>query len=170
MPGDSLGGGIAYDDLAFAKSGNDLVLSTGNGDQITFQGWYASSSSRPVVTLQMVAEAMEGFEPGGADPLLDQKIETFDFAGLVNAFDAARTANPELTAWDLTDALLDYHLSGSDTAALGGDLAYQYGKTGALADMGIAAAQEIVGNAGFGAQAQTLKPPSELQAGALKLG
>jgi hypothetical protein len=88
----------------------------------------------------------------------------------VNAFDAARISNPELTAWDLTNALLDYHLSGSDTAALGGNLAYQYGKTGSLADVGLTAAQEIVGNARFGAQAQTLKPPSELQAGALKLG
>ena len=54
--------------------------------------------------------------------------------------DASRT-HPELTAWDLTNALLDYPFSGSDTAA-----------------------REIVGNAGFGTQAQTLKPPSELQA------
>jgi hypothetical protein len=69
----------------------------------------------------------------------------------------------------LTNALLDYHLSGSDTAALGGDLAYQYGKTGTLADVGVAAAQDIMGNAQFGAQAQALKPLSELQAG-IKLG
>ena len=32
------------------------------------------------------------------------------------------------------------------------------------------AAQEIVGNTGFGTQAQALKPLSELQAGALRLG
>jgi broad specificity phosphatase PhoE len=56
------------------------VLSTGNDEQITFQNWYSSSSSRSVVTLQMVAEAMEGFESGGTNPLLDQKIESFDFA------------------------------------------------------------------------------------------
>ena len=73
------------------------------------------------------------------------------------------------TAWDLTNALLDYHLSGSDTAAIGGDLAYQYGATGSLSGVGITAAQEIVGNAGFGVEAQALKPPSELQAGALRL-
>ena len=52
--------------------------------------------------------------------------------------------------------------SGLPRAALGGDLAYQYGKTGALADVGIAAAQEIVGHAHFSVQAQTLKPLSEL--------
>jgi hypothetical protein len=88
----------------------------------------------------------------------------------VTAFDAARTATPALTSWALTNALLDHHLSGSDTAALGGDLAYQYGKTGSLADVGIGAAQEIIGDANFGAQAQTLKPLSELQAGTVRLG
>jgi Ca2+-binding RTX toxin-like protein len=165
----SLGGGIAYGDLAFGKSGNDLILSTGGDDQITFQNWYAASASRTVVTLQMIAEAMEDFAAGGANPLLDQKIETFDFAGLVDAFDAARADNPGLTSWALTNALLDHHLSGSDTAALGGDLAYQYGRNGTLADVGIGAAQEIIGEAGFGSQAQTLKPLSELQAGP-KLG
>jgi hypothetical protein len=112
---------------------------------------------------------MEDFAAGGNDPLRDQKIETFDFAGLANAFDAARTANPALTGWALTNALLDHHLSGSDTAALGGDLAYQYGKTGALSGIGLAAAQDILGDAQFGAQAQALKPLAELQAGP-KLG
>ena len=146
------------------------MLSTGGDDGISFENWYFSSASRFVVTLQMIAEAMEGFDANGNDPLLDQKIETFDFAGLVNAFDAARAANPTLTSWALTNALLDHHLSGSDTAALGGDLAYQYGKTGALADVGITAAQEILGDANFGAGAQTLKPLSELQAGTVRLG
>ncbi|MDR1622975.1 MAG: hypothetical protein LBS00_11425, partial [Synergistaceae bacterium] len=85
----SLGGGIAYGDFVFSKSGNDLVLD--DTDQIIFSGWYSSSSSRTVVTLQMIAEAMDDFDAGGDAPLLDQNVETFDFAGLVNAFDAART-------------------------------------------------------------------------------
>jgi hypothetical protein len=56
-----------------------------------------------------------------------------------------------------------------DTLSLGGDLAYQYGKHGTLAHVGIGAAQEILGEAGFGSQAQALKPLDELQAGP-KLG
>jgi hypothetical protein len=44
----------------------------------------------------VIAEAMADFDAGGSDPLRDQKVESFDFAGLVDAFDAARSAAPTL--------------------------------------------------------------------------
>ena len=166
----SLGGNFAYGDLAFAKSANDLVLKLGADDRITFKDWYAASPSKPVVNLQVIAEAMDAFAAGGSDPLLDQKVETFNFAGLVGAFDAARTANPGLSAWALTNALTQFQLAGSDTAALGGDLAYQYGRNGALAGLGLVAAQGVIGETGFGTQAQTLHDPASLQTGAVRLG
>jgi hypothetical protein len=97
-------------------------------------------------------------------------VENFDFAGLVGAFDAARAANPMLSRWALTNALLNFHLGGSDTAALGGDLAYQYGRNGTLAGIGLAAAQGVVNDSSFGTQAQTLHDPASLQTGAVRLG
>ena len=112
---------------------------------------------------------MTDFDAGGSNPLLDQKVETFDFTALVSAFDAARTAMPTLSRWALTDALLSAHLAGSDTAALGGDLAYQYGKASTLAGMGLTAAQEVIGGTGFGGQPQTLHPVSGLGDGMVKL-
>ena len=166
----SLGGNFAYGDLAFAKSANDLVLKLGADDRITFKDWYAASPSKPVVNLQVIAEAMDAFAAGGSDPLLDQKVETFNFAGLVGAFDAARTANPGLSAWALTNALTQFQLAGSDTAALGGDLAYQYGRNGSLTGLGLAAAQGVINEAGFGTQAQTLHDPASLQTGTVRLG
>ena len=39
---------------------------------------------------------------------------------LVSAFDQARVQSPGLTSWALTNALLRFHLAGSDDAALGG--------------------------------------------------
>jgi hypothetical protein len=69
----------------------------------------------------------------------------------------------------VTNALLQFHLSGADDAALGGDLAYWYGKNGALTGMGLAAAQAAIGAPGFGADAQTLHPFSGLQEGLVKL-
>ena len=165
----SLGGYFAYSDLTFAKASNDLVLKMGAADQITFKNWYAATPSKPVVNLQVIADAMAGFDAGGADPLRDQKVENFNFSGLVGAFDAARTANPGLTIWALTHALLDFQLAGSDTAALGGDLAYQYGKNGTLAGIGVTAAQEVIGASGFGSQAQALRPLESLQSGAVRL-
>ncbi|WP_273703716.1 calcium-binding protein [Candidatus Accumulibacter vicinus] len=165
----SLGGGIDYADLSFSKSSNDLVLKTGGTDQITFKNWYATTPSKPVLNLQMIAEAMAGFTQGGSDPLKDQKVENFNFAGLVGAFDAARVANPGLTSWALTNALANFQLAGSDTAAIGGDLAYQYGKNGTLAGIGLTSAQQVIGDAGFGTQAQTLRPLATIQEGALRL-
>ncbi|MEI7612750.1 MAG: putative Ig domain-containing protein, partial [Betaproteobacteria bacterium] len=165
----SLGGNFAYNDLSFTKSSNDLVLKVGATDQITFQNWYAATPSKPVVNLQVIAEAMAGFSAGGSNPLLDQKVEAFNFAGLAGAFDAARAANPTLTSWALTNALTNFQLAGSDTAAIGGDLAYQYGKNGNLSGIGMTATQGLMSDSKFGNQAQTLQPLSTLQNGTVQL-
>jgi Ca2+-binding RTX toxin-like protein len=166
----SLGGGIAYSDITFRKSGNHLVLDIGASDHITLANWYASTDNRSVLTLQVIAEAMADFDSGGADPLRDDNVESFDFTGMAGAFDAARAANPGLTSWAITNAMTQFHLAGSDTAALGGDLAYQYGRNGTLAGIGLTAAQEVLGDAQFGVQAQTLRPLAGLQDGAVRLG
>lgn len=69
----------------------------------------------------------------------------------------------------LTNALLSAHLSGSDTAALGRDLAYQYGKAGALNGIDLTPAQDVVNSAQYGSGAQTLRTLAELQQGQIRL-
>ena len=165
----SLGGGVTYADLSFSKATNDLVLKVGASDQITFKNWYATTPSKPVLTLQMMAEAMADFAPGGADPLRDQKVESFNFAALAGAFDTARVANPGLSSWALSNALLNFQLAGSDSAALGGDLAYQYGRNGTLAGIGVTPAFDVLNSAALGASAQTLSPLAGLQSGTQRL-
>jgi Ca2+-binding RTX toxin-like protein len=165
----SLGGGITYAEMSFSKVSNDLVLKMGATDQITFKNWYAATPSKPVAKLQVMAEAMADFAPGGSDPLRDQKVENFNFAGLAGAFDAARTANPTLTSWALTNALSSFQLAGSDAAALGGDLAYQYGKNGTLAGIGLTPALGVLGDAALGTTAQSLASLSSLQTGSVRL-
>jgi hypothetical protein len=151
------------------KAANDLVLSLGERDQITFQDWYARKSSRPALRLQVIAEAMAGFAAGGSDPLLDQKVESFNFSGLVRAFDAARTAAPALNVWSLSDALLKFQLAGSDAAARGGDLAYQYGKNGSVSGLSLTATHELINDSHFGRQSQALQPLAELPSPALRM-
>ena len=166
----SLGGaGLNYANLTFQKTGNNLVLNVSATDKITFTNWYAASANKNVLNLQVVAEAMAGFNPNGGNPLLDNKIEKFNFQGLVGAFDAALAANPTLTTWALTNALTQFQLAGSDTAALGGDLAYYYGLNGTLAGIGFDKAQDVVTGTGFGTQAQTLRPLASLQDGVTPL-
>jgi Ca2+-binding RTX toxin-like protein len=161
----SIGGGIRYSDLSFRKSANDLILDTGTGEQITLQGWYAATANKSVVNLQMIEEAAADFNASSTDPLLNNKIEQFNFAGLAGRFDQALAATPALTSWSLTNALLDFHIGESDTAALGGDLAYQYGKNGSLSTVGLTAAQGILGSAQFGSAPQALLPQASLQVG-----
>jgi hypothetical protein len=169
----SLGGGIDYADLRLKKSGADLILKTGGSDQLTFADWYTSTGTgTSKLTLQVIAEAMAGYDPAGYDPagsdtLRDNKVEHFNFAALAAAFDTAGQVN----GWALTQALLDAHLLGSDSdiAALGGDLAYQYGKVGSLSGIGLVPAQDVINASGFATGPQTLRPVAELQQGPLRL-
>lgn len=131
----SLGGGISYADMTLAVSGSDMVLGLGGGDQIVLKDWYAALPRR-VTTLQVFAGAMSDFEAGGADPLRDNKIETFDFAALAARFDDLRAANSQLTSWSPASSMVDFLVGGNDTTAVGGSVAYDYGLSGALPIVG----------------------------------
>lgn len=153
----SLGGGIQYSDLSFTKSGENLILNTGGSNNITFVGWYDDAGryfgdTKSVNNLQVIADTMAGFSLNGADVLRNNLIENFNFAGLVNQFDAEGATDN----WQLTDyRLTDYILAGSNTAAIGGDLAYQYGRTGQLNEILLDKAHSVIGSADFGLNAQT---------------
>jgi hypothetical protein len=127
------------------------VLGVGDGDRLVLKNWYSGNQS--VLDLQIVADA----------------VETFDFLGLVSAYDAARAQSPGLTSWAITNALLQFHLSSSDGEAIGGDLANWYAKTGSFAGLSVSAGQEALGTPGFGADAQALRPFAGLQEGFAKL-
>ena len=163
----SLGGNFAYADLALQKSGNDLVLNVGSEDNITLKGWYAGI--KDILTLQVVETAMSDFNPGSADVLRNSDVETFNFQKMVTVFDQARAANPHITMWGMTDALLDVHLTSSDTAALGGDLAYVYGSQGNLTGFNVSTAESELSNTQFGRTAQTLNPWPTLNTGTAQI-
>ena len=152
----SLGGGLGYDDLSFIREGAHLVLRLGAGDQITFRDWYATAASRPVATLQVIAEAWPDDGQGGSDPIKDQRVERFDFAALVTAFDAARAADPAVTAWTLANTIGSCQLGGSDTAAFGGDLAYQYGLSGTVEIVGTETVVNLLSDGSLGAVARDI--------------
>ena len=166
----SLGGGIQYTDLYLSKQGNNLVLQTAANEDITLKDWYTHSNNRSVLNLQAITEAMADFNPHGGDPLLAHKVERFDFSKITEKFEQARTASPGNNHWAVMNALLDAHLSGSDTEAIGGDLAYRYGLAGSLAGIATGVAQNVIGNVQFGVAPQALQPFAGLQDGLVKLG
>jgi Ca2+-binding RTX toxin-like protein len=152
----SLGGNFAYADLNFQKSGNNLILNMGATEHITLQNWYAGSNK--VTNLQVIDAAMSDFKHGSTDALRNSNEKNFNFQALVTSFNQALTANPKLSNWALTNALLTDHLSSSDTTALGGDLAYSYGTRGSLTGMNVATAQSELSSAQFATAPQTLHP------------
>jgi hypothetical protein len=161
----SLGGGIRYADVTLHKSGNDLVVEVGASEQITLKDWYLSASNKHVVNLQMVVDASTDWNAASASALHNKRVARFDFAGLASRFDAARASDPTLTRWSVASALVDFHLAGSDTAALGGDLGYQYGHASSLAGIGWTAADTVLASASFGAAAQALQPSATVFSG-----
>jgi hypothetical protein len=166
----SLGKGIAYSDLALSKVNNDLILEVGAGDQITLSNWYKTGANyKSILDLQVMADAMAAFDPASSEPLLNQAVQNFNFAAVVNAFDQARGTSGTLMHWSATNTLLAAHLSGSDSAALGGDLAHQYGTNGNLTGMNLTGAQTVLNDAKFGGTPQTLNPLQGLQGGAVTL-
>jgi Ca2+-binding RTX toxin-like protein len=166
----SLGGGIQYADLALSKSGKDLIVEVGNADQITLSGWYNTNANhKSVLNLQVVADAIAGFDRASSDPLLNKSIQNFDFTAIVNAFDQTRGSNANFMHWHATDSLLTAHLSASDSEALGGDLANQYGKSGNFSGFSQTAAQDVLNNSSFGANPQLLHDLSGLNEGIARL-
>jgi Ca2+-binding RTX toxin-like protein len=160
----SLGGTIRIQDLSFRRSGQDLILETGRNESITFDDWYRGRVYQAVSTLQFVTEDMTG----GSASMRDDAVEAFDFRRLVSAFDSARSRNPGLSRWALTNSLTTFQLAGSDTQAIGGDLAYAYGTAGSLAGIAVGAAQEVISASSFGSK-QTLQPLESLKEGVVKL-
>ena len=159
-------GGIRYADIVLSKSGNDLVLGVGQGESVTLKDWYAGGNAKPVEKLQVVTVGAD-YDPSSTDKTRNKQVEVFDMAKLVQRFDAARAANgANANGWAVMNGLLDAHLQGSDTAALGGDLSFQYATSG-LGGMGIGAAQASLGAGGM--EWQTLKPRGELGQGAVRL-
>jgi uncharacterized protein YuzE len=96
-------------------------------------------------------------------------VQQFDLGQLVQEYEQARAGDPTLDRWALMNRLLDARLAASDTEALGGDLAYQYGMSGSLAGIGLPAAQQVLSAPQFGSAAQALRPSSELQTGSIRL-
>ena len=108
-----------------------------------------------MATLQIVIEGTGDYNVNASNRLNNMKIVQFNFDALVGQFDKARAGNPKLTSWALSPSLPGSYLGGSNTEALGGELAYRYAIDGNLGKLSIAAIHAQLGAAGFGVPKQT---------------
>jgi len=163
----SLGHGIQYADLKLRRSGSNLVVDLGQGDSLTLQNWYGATPVKTVTQLQIIG-ASGGYQPNGATGPSGAAVEVFDFAKLVQTFDAAAAQNAgNANGWSAMNSLLDAHLSGSSTQALGGDLSFEYANTGTLSGIGLLATQATL--AAGSAQWQVRKPRAQVELGSVWL-
>ncbi|MES2017800.1 MAG: putative Ig domain-containing protein [Pseudomonadota bacterium] len=153
----SLGHGILYSDLVLTKSSNDLILKVGQSETITLKGWYSSTTAHSVGTLQVVTEGGTDYVAGSGSAIHDNKVEQFNFAALVAKFDQMRAGQASSYSWSMASSLATYSSGGSDTAAIGGDLAYHYALDDNLAALSAMPALAIIGAPGFGAGNQVLQ-------------
>ncbi|HET8720525.1 MAG TPA: calcium-binding protein, partial [Nitrospira sp.] len=151
-------GGALYSNLSFASIGTNLQLKVGTG-AMNLGGWYESSGGKSVSTLQLIIEGTRDYNPASADPLHNRKVQAFDFQRLVEAFDSARAAGQKFS---LASALANAHLWGSDTEAIGGAVAYEYGRVKSLSGLSYEQMREVIRDASFGIAPQAIGSQSAL--------
>ena len=150
----SLGGGILYKDLVLQMQNYALYLKYGN--KSVGLDWYGDSFTPPnkaVAYLQIVIEGTRDYKPSSTNPMYSKKIQLFDFAGLVSAFDAARAAGQ---SFNVAANLPQFWLQGSDTEAIGGAVAYQYARTGTLGTLTHDQMRAVIGDPAFAVAAQPI--------------
>jgi Ca2+-binding RTX toxin-like protein len=146
----SLGGGINPANLTFSKSanGNDLILSDGAGDTVTFANWYVGSTNKTVVKLQLI-------QPGTSSP-----VQVYDFLSLATQFTGT-------SGWQLSNGMPSALVASSSTQAYGGDLAYYYGANGNLTGLNVPDARSTLTDTTnpFGTSLQTINAFSGVSGG-----
>jgi Ca2+-binding RTX toxin-like protein len=150
--------GIRYSELRLARSGNDLLVKVaGTTDSVNFAGWYAATGNRTVTTLQMIVDSTADYDASSVDPLLNRRVVRLNFGSIVSAFDTAYAANPSIGDWAIPmPTLTGARTVSSDTDAIGGQVAYRYGRDGNLAGLDFATAQAVIAEANFATAAQAI--------------
>lgn len=152
----SIGGGALYANLSLEVAGSGVRLKTGSGHYVEFGDWYSrgfGASRNSVTVLQVVIEGTRDYKPTSASEINRWKIQAFDFAGLVGAFDVARAAGK---SFNVAANLSNHWLWGSDTEAIGGAVAYQYARSGSLGTLTYDQMRAVIGDAAFAVAPQPI--------------
>lgn len=146
------------------------ILAVCQGDQIELKNCFAKRAGyRGIATLQMILEVSADFEPDSAAPLLECKLERFDFVGMVDQFDTICSTDSRLTAWPLSHALVGACPSCSDADSLCGDLTDDACRDGALEGTGYMQAQDGPAASASGSSLQLVEPLAGNASGSVSL-
>lgn len=172
-----LGGGIRYEDLSFKRDNDDLLLIINQDgcatDQIRFADWY--EGHRTISRLEIAIDASNAYQGSSANMLLNKRNQSFDFEGLVEKFNADSDGgcgphgSHHSQAWSLSASLMQFHLGGSDTSIMGGDMAHYYAHQGTLNGLSLGVAQATLSQSTLGRVQQEISPLNVQASGAVRL-
>ncbi|MGQ0578864.1 MAG: putative Ig domain-containing protein [Betaproteobacteria bacterium] len=137
----SLGGGISPASLSIRQDFTDLVLTIGADDSIRLTG-QSDPQAWPQITLQLFGS-----------------VHIYDFSAVIAEFYQTLATDPLLQAFPLDGVLQAHEMSVSETDALGGAFAYQYGTVGNLDAVSDAAVRGVLADPNFGIAAQSIQVP-----------
>ncbi|MCA1326539.1 calcium-binding protein [Herbaspirillum sp. alder98] len=149
-------GGVRLDQLALRKSGLDLVLELDSGDSISVENWYGDAAQVRGTLLQLVLDSTDDYQADADDIARQHKIALYDFNGIAEQYDRARNDLPGLDLWSVSAALAHHRLRGSDTLAIGGELAYHYAHHGQWSQLGAGILSATLVNPLFGNSDQAI--------------
>ena len=157
----SLGGGVKLSELAFQRNGNDLTLflAADGSDKVTFRDWYRAANPADGISALQLVNDMSSI----GSPLV---VKRFDFMDLVESYN--RSAQGKLNTMSQTygqrllsadpDLGSKYtNPNSGNTLIMGGDVAAYYGN-GSTANLSMARATTVLGDAVFGAASQPITP------------
>jgi hypothetical protein len=140
----------------------DRAIQPEINDRLAQQGGFDGHDA--VLGVQAILDATKAFDAESRDALDNRRVHSSGFSGLASRFDAARARSPGLSSWALTNALLAFHLSGTDDAALGGELDWHQRKNAGGSVSGPYSAHQFIGASELGLE-QMLRPFSGLGEG-----
>lgn len=155
----SFDAGRSVADLGLSRSSADLILTFDSESSITLKDWYLGAGSQEFAKLQFVSADSDA---SGGEGDFGGRVEVYDFASIVAAFNAKLAQDPGTTTWTAADGWHAALLEHNDHAAYGGDLAYYLGLNGNLTGMDYTSAVASLIDADFGTHLQQLHQADQL--------
>jgi Ca2+-binding RTX toxin-like protein len=174
-------GGTGNDTIRSDFDGSDFLYGDAGDDVITTLGFGTRflSGGDGNDTINFSSRATNTIEGGAGDDLI-QRAGTYYYAVFGNTFTGG-AGNDRIISGAGADTYIFNRGDGQDSimdvsdefyvttdkivlgAGIGGDLAYQYAKSGNLSDVSMAPAQALLAGASFGTGSQSLQPTGALQ-------
>ncbi|MBI2994129.1 MAG: putative Ig domain-containing protein [Gammaproteobacteria bacterium] len=139
-------GGVGVDDIHLRRDDMNLVIEVGAADEIVLSDWFALNIPRDdrILTLQVITQGSGDYDPGSTGVLVNSRIHLFDLDWLIDEFVSFDDNVESGEHWSISGSAAESLLLASDTVAIGGQIAYEFGLLGHAAAIGLTTQSEML--------------------------